>query len=146
MTDTDDRPPTLGSCPYCAWEFVFPTVAAKEKGEAKHAERWHGEVTPGTDELCDEMVARHGDEHTEIVRAIEACAVVNHGRVDPNVVRQMLPPGITPQLIGAVYNVLRRSGRLQPIEQGVNNDTHGRNVGKPMTIYRLFGDERSQSA
>lgn len=138
----------FASCPYCVWGPQVANVSHKEKAEAAHRERWHSEQTPGTDELCDELVATHVNERDVIERAIEACAVVNQGRVDPNVVRELLPPGITPQLIGAVYNVLRRRGRLEPVEQGVSTDTQGRNVGKPTTVYRLVptASERTQSA
>lgn len=137
----------IARCGYCPGvEVLCVSEEHKAKVERTHQEKWHGELTPGTDALCDELVATHVDERDAIVKAIRACAVVNNGRVDPNVVRQMLPPGITPQLIGATYNVLRRQGVLEPAEQGVNQDAHGRNQGKPMTIYRLVEAERSASA
>lgn len=138
--DVDDAPPTLGRCAYCAWQFVFPTLAAKDKGEAKHAERWHGDITIATDEVCQQMVNSHSDEAQLVVEAIEACARVNHGRVDPNVVRELLPRLEHPQVVGSVYRVMRNDGRLRPVDQGVNNDTRAGNAGKPSTIYQLVAN------
>jgi hypothetical protein len=124
---------------FCKWEFMFPTLAAKEKGVAKHGERWHGDVSVDTDEVCEQMVVNHSDEAQLVVEAIVAVARVNHGKVDPNAVRELLPTLEHPQVIGSVYRVMRNDGRLKPVEQGVNNDTKSGNAGKPQPIYEYVG-------
>lgn len=144
--EVDDAPPTLGRCAFCKWEFMFPTLVAKEKGQTKHAERWHGDISVDTDEVCEQMVATHSDEAQLVVEAIVACARVNGGRVDPNVVREMLPRLEHPQVIGSVYRVMRNDGRLERLEPGVNNDTASGNAGKPQWVYRLVADDRSATA
>lgn len=144
--DVDDAPATLGRCAYCSWEFMFPTEAAKDKGEEKHLERWHGDITPATDQVCEQMVANHGDEAQLVVEAIEAAARMSSGVVDQNLVRRLLPRLEHPQVIGSVYRVMKNGGRLKPLDKNINDDTRSRNVGKEQARYALVADERSQTA
>lgn len=146
LIDVDDAPPTLGRCAYCPWEFMFPTPTAKDKGEEKHLERWHGDITPATDQVCEQMVNNHSDEAALVVEAIEACARMSNGVVDQNLVRRLLPRLEHPQVIGSVYRVMKNAGRLKPLDKNINDDTRSRNVGKEQARYALVGDERSQTA
>jgi len=127
----------------CQWSQWRDDPQAAQRIYEQHLARWHADAPPATDELCQRMVAEHAGEAETVVLAIET-AWRMYGRVDPNEVRPLIPPGITAQVIPSVYNVLKRQGRLRPVEQGVSNDTHGRNVGKVTTIYRLV-DEASTS-
>jgi hypothetical protein len=90
MTDIDDTPPTLGTCDLCGWQFMFPTVFAKEKGVDKHHERWHGDLASQTDEVCDRLWIERGDERAKVVKAVEAVALLNGGDVDWNTVRGLI--------------------------------------------------------
>lgn len=144
-TDIDDRPPTLGTCEYCEWEFNFPTVPAKDKGEAVHLERWHAELAPPTDELCEALVQAHPDDFEVVVAAFRAAAARHNGEVDQNFVRAILPPSLNPRVISATYRVMRAKGRkggpgLVKIGTNISDDIRGRNAGREQPLYRWVGE------
>jgi len=126
----------------CNWSQWRDNPQAAQRIYEQHVARWHADAPPATDDLCTQLVAEHAGE-TEVIIAAFETAQRMYGRVDPNEVRGLIPPGITPQLVGATYNVLKRQGRLRPVEQGVSTDTHGRNVGKPTTVYQLVEQART---
>lgn len=123
----------------CTFEVICNSEQHKQRVEQTHMERRHAaDATP--EDVANDMWARHEDERALILKAIEATALVNGGQVDMNVVRQLIPDVVTPQLIGAVVNVLIRQKRLERIGWTTNTDTRGRNVGKPLPLYALVGD------
>lgn len=121
----------------CAFEVICQSEQHRDRVEQHHLSSRHGSPDPAPDEISDRLWTSHSDERAAIVQAIEATALVNDGQVDLNVVRQILPPGTTPQLVGAVVNVLLRQGRLERIGWTTNADKRGRNQGKPLALYRL---------
>lgn len=85
----------------------------------------------------------HAGDRERIVNAILYCANHSAGVVDPNMVRARLqtPTGdltVYPRLMGAVYRQLATAGVLVPAGWLVNEDTHGRNAGRPMRRYRYI--------
>lgn len=127
-------------CGLCPWSVPFDNAAAAERGLAQHRERLHPDLVPA-DEICDQLWDEHGSERDAIIWAIEHVAAEHGGRVDPNEVRTLIPPHVTPQLIGSVYNVLGRRGRLRRTEERVpNRDTRGRNTNKDLPIYLLIAE------
>lgn len=128
----------------CPFEVVCHSEQHKERVEAAHLERRH-DMTVTPEAVCDEMWTSHADERTLIIKAIEATALVNKGQVDMNVVRQIIPTAVTPQLIGAVINVLLRQGRLERIGFTTNLDKRGRNQGKPLPLYAIVGEPKVQA-
>jgi hypothetical protein len=132
--------------PCSGFEVVCQSEQHKERVEQAHMNRHHDASVP-TESVTDDMWSRHADERALIVKAIEATAFVNGGKVDMNVVRQLIPEVVTPQLVGAVVNVLLRQGRLERVGWTTNQDRRGRNVGKPAPLYALVGDnEKDVSA
>jgi len=123
----------------CNFETVCNSEQHRDRVQQSHMERQHA-AAPAADDISDDMWSRHVDDRALIVKAIEATALVNGGKVDMNVVRQIIPDAVTPQLVGAVVNVLLRQGRLERIGWTTNQDRKGRNVGKPAPLYCLVGD------
>jgi hypothetical protein len=146
MTDIDDTPPTLGTCDLCGWQFMFPTVFAKEKGVDKHHERWHGDLASQTDEVCDRLWIERGDERAKVVKAVEAVALLNGGEVDWNTVRGLIDGEVSSGVPGAVVNVLQRQGRLVFVREVQSTDRKSRNTNKKSRVYQLVADDRSQTA
>jgi len=136
------------SCGYCTWGPQVWSEDEKERKEQAHRDRWHADVAPDTDEMCARMIDEHADARTLVVKAIEAVALLNGGQVDPNAVRDTLPRDLKPpQIIGAVYRMMRAPGGLdgrQLVEDGdvVSTDSHGRNTGKRVPRYRLVNAAR----
>jgi hypothetical protein len=128
----------LATCAHCPWEITVPTLARKQAAEAAHTELRHSTPAPVSDDVCDQLALTHPSEMQVVIDTIEACARVNHGQVDPNVVRELLPAGITPQVIPAAYNRMRRQGRLEVVGETPNLDTRGRNTNKKSTLYKLI--------
>lgn len=129
------RQPT--DCGLCPWSQVFEDDATAERMLTKHRDRMHPDLVPA-DEICDQLWDDHGSERDAIIWAIEHVAGSHGGHVDPNEVRSLIPPHVTPQLIGSVYNVLTRRGRLRRTDERVpNRDTRGRNTNKDLPIYLL---------
>jgi hypothetical protein len=128
-------------CGVCPWSQVFPNEATADRMLAQHYERQHPDLVP-IDEVCDRLWDDHGSERDAIIWAIEHIGAENAGRVNPNLVRQLIPPHVTPQLIGSVYNVLVRRGRLRRSDEQVpNTDRRGRNTNKNLPVYYLEGQE-----
>lgn len=133
------------TAPCSGFEVVCASAQHKDRVEQAHLSRYH-DAAGATEGVTDDMWARHGEERALIVKAIEATALVNAGKVDMNVVRQLIPDVVTPQLVGAVVNVLLRQGRLERIGWTTNEDRRGRNNGKPAPLYALVGDNASVTA
>lgn len=121
----------------CAFEVPCDTPTRRDELELAHMRRWHADSPPATDDLCQQLFEQHANESEVVIQAIEYVARRFGGRVDPNEVRPLIAPGITPQVIGSVYRVLRKRGRLTVDGENVNNDTRGRNAGKKQPVYRL---------
>lgn len=121
----------------CSFETVCQNDAHRDRVEQHHLSTRHGAPEQTPDEISDRLWTTRAEERAVIVQAIEAAAIVNNGQVDLNVVRLLLPDGITPQLSGAVVNVLLRQGRLVPDGWTTNQDRRGRNQGKPAQLYKL---------
>lgn len=84
----------------------------------------------------------HAADRRRIVEAIVWTARTSLGTVDPNKVRARLSlPGgelvVYPRLMGAVYRQLACAGVLERAGYITNEDSHGRNAGKPTPKYRL---------
>lgn len=84
----------------------------------------------------------HQSDRQRIVEAILYAANHSAGVVDPNLVRTRLVNGqgaltVYPRLMGAVYRQLTVRGVLVKAGWLVNEDSHGRNAGRPMPRYRL---------
>ena len=137
----------LNTAAPCEFEVVCQSEQHKDRVEQAHMSRYH-DALAATEDVTDEMWTRHADERALIIKAIEATALVNGGKVDMNVVRQIIPDVVTPQLVGAVVNVLLRQGRLERVGWTTNQDRRGRNQGKPAPLYALVGssDDRSVNA
>lgn len=121
----------------CDFEVLCDSAVDQQRIETAHLQRWHADSPPATDDLCQQVFEQHANESEVVIQAIEYVARRFGGRVDPNEVRPLIAPGITPQVIGSVYRVLRKRGRLTVDGENVNNDTRGRNAGKKQPVYRL---------
>lgn len=132
--------PFLTACSKCSWSIAVWSAEEKERREKAHAERAH----MATVEAVTGLVTTD-PSHTAEVEAVERAIVydgrTHGGEVDPNRVRALLPPWITPQVIGATYRTMHDSGRLRVVASTTNRDRKGRNVGKPLNVYRLTGEE-----
>lgn len=134
------REPT--DCGLCPWSQVFPDDATADRMLTGHRDRMHPDIVP-VDEVCDQLWEDHSSERDAVIWAIEYVAGQNGGRVDPNEVRTLIPPHVTPQVVGSVYNVLRRRGRLRLTGEKVPNlDRKGRNTNKDCSIYELVAEGR----
>lgn len=84
-----------------------------------------------------------GDPIHERDRELIVSAIVETGRahrlhlVNPNVVRSRLAGSVHPRCVGPVYGALRHAKVIEPVGWTVSTDTGGRNVGKPLRLYRL---------
>lgn len=129
--------PPIATCELCpGWEVPCASDAERERREALHNEAKHAELV--TEDTWQRMVDDHPDEHAMVVRAIEADAAAHGGTVNPNRVRELIPTGVTPQVIGPTYSLLKKQGRLLPVADAISTDRRGRNVGKRVTIYHLL--------
>jgi len=79
----------------------------------------------------------HAHHRREIERIILAVALEHDGHIDPNVVRARLPAWVQPQLVGPTYRALALAREIEPHGWTTNDDTKGRNSGKPLKTYRL---------
>lgn len=83
----------------------------------------------------------HRDDKARIVSAIVYAAVHGGGYVDSNLVRSRLTNehGLTvyPRLIGSTYHSLAALGVLEPAGWITNEDTRGRNAGRPARRWRM---------
>ena len=79
----------------------------------------------------------HAHHRAEIERVIWAVAFEHDGHINPNVVRDRIPPWVQPQLVGPTYRAMTLSGDIQPDGWTTNTDLKGRNSGKPARTYRL---------
>jgi len=80
----------------------------------------------------------HARDRAAVVTAILNDGQSHNGQVDPNRVRDTLPPWVYPRSIGSTYRVLLHQEVL--VFEGCwteNLDGKGRNVGKPQRLYRL---------
>jgi hypothetical protein len=78
-----------------------------------------------------------GHDRAEVERAIWAVAVDNNGHIDPNLVRRILPGWVKPQAVGPTYRAMTLTGDIEPDVWTTNDDTRGRNSGKPLRTYRI---------
>lgn len=83
----------------------------------------------------------HADARRHVVTAIATAAELHAGHVSPNHVRQLLAAmpewgTIPPQVVGRVYQSLRRNGTLVPDGHERSDDTRGGNRGKLHDTYR----------
>ena len=79
----------------------------------------------------------HAHHRAEIERVIWAVAFEHDGHINPNVVRDRIPPWVQPQLVGPTYRAMTLAGDIQPDGWTTNSDLKGRNSGKPARTYRL---------
>ena len=82
---------------------------------------------------------RHAEEFAEMFRLIQA-DFDEHGTVNPNRIRPLIPRWVYSRVRSAAYSVLRN--RKPPIlvptgEWVTNTDNEGRNAGKPQKTYTL---------
>jgi hypothetical protein len=133
--------PYLTECPRCAWEIAVGSFAEKQRRERTHAETVHAASVDAVTGLVTADPG-HSADVAEIVAAIELDASANSGEVNPNRVRQLLPPHVLPQAVGAVYSRLLREGRLTEIGWTTNTDRRGRNDGKPLRLYAYKAVQR----
>ncbi len=87
------------------------------------------------------------DRYRDRIRAaIKADAAMHDGVVNPNRVRaRLLHPAsgrldVDPRILSATYGALSAQGILEHHGWTVNDDTNGRNVGKPQRLWLLVGD------
>lgn len=125
--------PVIVEC-RCGWNQAYDTRDEAERRLAVHTETAHQRIDAITELLTDDP--SHEREKRAIVSAIEVAARANGGRVSANDVRPLLPSWVQPQLIGAVFQSLRKSGRLTPTgDDERNTDTRGRNTNKEVPVY-----------
>lgn len=130
--------PLLTSCGWCpAWEVACATEAEKLAVEERHRAKFHAGVVEDVHDVTDRMLGERPDERDLVIATIIADARAHGGHVDQNRVRDSLPAGITPQIVGPVYSALMRSGRLVRDGKNISTDKAGRNVGKEQWTYLL---------
>jgi hypothetical protein len=131
----------------CAFATPVRNAEHRERVELHHLKQWHGLAEPETDEACDALLAAHPADMALVVQAIEACARVNAGIVDQNVVRQLLANDpVMPQIVGPTYKRLKKEGRLVKHGTNISDDKKGGNAGKPQVVYRLVEVRQGASA
>lgn len=87
----------------------------------------------------DQTHPRPADEWHIFTDAIRSAAG-REGRVDPNVLRDLLRGCVAPRRIGAFTNRAKAEGLLTWDGEWVESTDHeGRNGGKPIRVYRLGG-------
>lgn len=80
----------------------------------------------------------HARDRAAVVTAILTDGRSHNGQVDPNRVRDTLPPWVYPRSIGSTYRVLLHHEVLVFEGRWTENlDGKGRNIGKPQRLYRL---------
>ena len=78
----------------------------------------------------------HARDREAIVDAIRA-SVDDNGCTSANHWRGLIPVWVYHRCIGATVNALAKGGHLTPTGDWViSDDARGRNVGKPMRVYR----------
>jgi hypothetical protein len=85
-----------------------------------------------------------GHHRAEVERAIWAVAVDNDGHIDPNLVRRILPGWVKPQAVGPTYRAMTLAGDIEPDGWTTNDDTRGRNSGKPLRTYRVRSEQENE--
>ena len=82
----------------------------------------------------------HEDDSAAVESAIRRVAAENAGRVDMNLVRPLLRnehgSTVTPQVIGATVNALKRAGHLVDDGWVVTTGSTSGNNGRPARAYR----------
>ena len=79
----------------------------------------------------------HAHHRQEIERVILAVALEHDGHIDPNIVRSRIPAWVQPQLVGPTYRAMVLAGEIAVSGWTTNDDTKGRNSGKPLRTYSL---------
>lgn len=78
----------------------------------------------------------HERDREAIITAIRASVDAN-GCTSANHWRSLIPTWVYHRVVGATVNALTKAGHLTFTGEWVlSDDAHGRNVGKPMRIYR----------
>lgn len=96
--------------------------------------------------ILDALWEGGDSDRRKVVRAIVLVGRRNRCHVDPNQVRAVLaradgrPDLDKPQVVGAVYNALKRHGVLEFIGWVKSTDTASGNAGRPVPAYRLVRD------
>lgn len=117
----------------CSWSIECDEWEADKRKQAHTATR---HTSP--DAITALLAADPSNEEGKraIVAAIEVVARANSGRVSANGVRPLLPQWVQPQLVGAVFQALRKTGRLWVTdEEEPNTDLRGRNTNKVCPVY-----------
>lgn len=133
--------PVFTECPSCPnWQIACEDDEEKARRERTHAQGKHGGVVTSeavAELMFDDPKNKRGRE--VVVECIREVAERNGRRVDSNVVRELLPSWIQPQLVGSVYSVLLRRGLLVPDGDLKSTDKRGRNGNKKLAAYRYTG-------
>lgn len=91
-------------------------------------------------DLLDAVADSHRNDADVIEAVIRADAATHGGEVNTNRVRAALRrnhPDVRPQVTGAVYSGMARSGVLERIAECPSEDLLSRNRNKNAVIYRL---------
>lgn len=86
----------------------------------------------------------HGQDQKRVDSAMRRVARRNDGFLDPNNVRTELANqyglSVEPRVLSARYGYLRRARIIERAGTIINQDSAGRNQGKPMWLYEVINE------
>ncbi len=91
-------------------------------------------------DLLDAVADAHRIDSDIVEAVIRADAAAHDGVIDAGRVRTVLRrehPRLRPQVVGAVYSGLTRSGVIERVDERRSDDIRSRNRNKTDAIYRL---------